>query len=166
MNNNLVAVTDATKPANNRSFVNDAAGRILQGTQNGNTQRQLVVNGEVLGRHGTYLNPDKPADSSGNPNFVTTANFNFGYTKISGSYPAANPGTRTVGAGETLQSIAKSAYGDSSLWYLIADANGLSGDRDLRVGQTLTVPSRVTGAKNSASSFKPYNPGEVVGNFR
>ena len=163
-NNNLVGVRDATKAANNRDFITDAAGRILQSTQNGNTQRQLVVNGEVLGRYGTMVNPDKPNDSSGNPLFVTTANFNFGYTKISGSYPAANPGTRTVAAGETLQSIAKSAYGDSSLWYLIADANGLSGDRDLRVGQTLTVPSRVTGARNSSNSFKPYNPGEVVGN--
>lgn len=163
-NNNLVGVRDSTKGANNRDFITDVAGRILQATQNGNVQRQLVVNGEVLGRYGTMLNPDKPADSSGNPNFVTTANFNFGYTKISGSYPAANPGTRTVAAGDTLASIAKSVFGDSSLWYLIADANGLSGDRDLRVGQTITVPNRVTGAKNSASSFKPYNPGEVVGN--
>lgn len=34
------------------------AGRVLQGTQNGNTQRQLVANGEVLGRYGTYLNAD------------------------------------------------------------------------------------------------------------
>ncbi len=164
MNNNLVAVSDSTKTANNRSFINDAAGRILQGTQNGNTQRQLVVNGEVLGRHGTYLNPDKPADSSGNPLITTGANLNFGYTKISGSYPGANPSTRTVAAGESLQSIAKSVYGDSSLWYLVADANGLASDRDLRVGQTLTVPNRVTGAANSSNSFKPYNPGDVVGN--
>lgn len=164
VNNNLIGVRDATKAANNRDFITDVAGRILQGTQNGNVQRQLVVNGEVLGRYGTMLNPDKPADSSGNPNFLTTANFNFGYTKISGSYPAANPGTRTVTAGETLKSIAKSVYGDASLWYLIADANGLAGDRDLRVGQTLTVPSRVTGAKNSSNSFKPYSPGDVVGN--
>lgn len=122
------------------------------------------MNGEVLGRYGTYLNPDKPSDSAGNPNFITGANFNFGYTKISGSYPATQPGTRAVAAGESLQSIAKSVYGDSSLWYLIADANGMSGDRDLRVGQTLTTPNRVTGAKNNASTFKPYNPGEVVGN--
>lgn len=164
VNNNLAAVTDSTKAANNRTFINDAGGRILQSTQNGNTQRQLVVNGEVLGRYGSYLNPDKPADSSGNPLFVTGSSFNFGYTKISGSYPAANPGTKVVAAGDTLASIAKSVYGDSSLWYLIADANGLGGDRDLRVGQTLTVPSRVTGARNNSNSFKPYNPGEVVGN--
>ncbi len=164
VNNNLVAVTDATKPANNRSFINDAAGRILQGTQNGNVQRQLVVNGEVLGRHGTYVNPDKPADNNGNPLFTSGSSFNFGYTKISGSYPAANPGTRTVAAGDSLQSMAESLYGDATLWYLIADANGLASDRDLRVGQTLTVPNRFTGASNNSNTFKPYNPGEVVGN--
>lgn len=165
VNNNLIGVRDATKSANNRDFVTDAAGRILQASQGGNVQRQLVVNGEVLGRYGTYLNPDQPADGSGNPNFVTAASFSFGYTKIGGSYPAANPGTRTVAAGDTLAATAKAVYGDSSLCYLIADANGLSSERELRVGQTLTVPNRVTGASNSSHSFKPYNPGAVVGKY-
>ncbi|MFN7640853.1 MAG: hypothetical protein ACK5PE_00050, partial [bacterium] len=45
----------------------------------------------------------------------------------------------------------------------MADANGLSSDRELRVGQTLNVPSRVTGGANNSNTFKPYNPGEVVG---
>ncbi|MFN7443999.1 MAG: hypothetical protein ACK5RC_02290 [Curvibacter sp.] len=42
----------------------------------------------MLGRVGSYLNPDRPADSSGNPQFVSGASFNFGYTKVSGNYPA------------------------------------------------------------------------------
>jgi len=46
-----------------------------------------------------------------------------------------------VQAGDTLQGIAQSAYGDSALWYLVAEANGLSSDADLRVGQTLTIPN-------------------------
>jgi len=58
---------DATKGANNRSFINDVAGRVLYANQGGNVQRQLVVNGEVLGRFGTMLNPDKPADSAAWP---------------------------------------------------------------------------------------------------
>ncbi|MCA3237042.1 MAG: LysM peptidoglycan-binding domain-containing protein, partial [Curvibacter sp.] len=32
----------------------------------------------------------------------------------------------------------------------MADANGLSSDRELRVGQTLNVPSRVTGGANNS----------------
>lgn len=55
------------------------------------------------------------------------------------------------------------AYGDSSLWYLIAEANGLSGNSDLRVGQTLSIPNRVTAQSNNASTFKPYDPSRVVG---
>ncbi len=55
------------------------------------------------------------------------------------------------------------AYGDSSLWYLIAEANGLSGNNDLRVGQTLSIHNRVTAQSNNASTFKPYDPSRVVG---
>lgn len=142
---NLTAVTDATSSANNRSFVNDAAGRILLKSQNGATERQLVVNGEVL----AYFKG-------------TSADFKFGYAPISGSYPAAVPGAYTVTSEDSLQSIAKAAYGDSSLWYRIAEANGMTSDRDLRVGQTLTVPAQVNSA-NSASSFQPYDPSEIIG---
>ncbi len=142
---NLTAVTDATSSANNRSFVNDAAGRILLKSQNGALERQLVVNGEVL----AYFKG-------------TSADFKFGYAPISGSYPAAVPGAYTVTSEDSLQSIAKAAYGDSSLWYRIAEANGMTSDRDLRVGQTLTVPAQVNSA-NSASSFQPYDPSEIIG---
>jgi hypothetical protein len=68
-----------------------------------------------------------------------------------------------VRSGDTLQAIAQAAYGDSSLWYLIAEANGLRGNQDLRVGQALNVPTRVSGAQNSASTFKPYDPSKLVG---
>lgn len=143
---NLVAVTDSGNAANNRSFVNDEAGRVLHKTQGSTVERQLVVNGEVLA---VLKN--------------SAADFNFGYTPISASYPQANPGTYAVAANDSLKGIAKTLYGDAGLWYLIADANGLSSDRDLRVGQTLTLPNRVTGASNHAGSFKPYDPSDIVG---
>jgi hypothetical protein len=69
-----------------------------------------------------------------------------------------------VRSGDTLATIAKAAYGDSQLWYLIADANGLSGDRDLRVGQTINIPTKVGGIHNNAGTFKPYDPSKVIGN--
>ena len=68
----------------------------------------------------------------------------------------------TVQAGDTLESIAQTVYGTSDLWYVIADANGLQGDSDLAAGQVLTLPSVTTHA-NSAGTFKPYDPGKVVG---
>lgn len=66
-------------------------------------------------------------------------------------------------AGDTLQSIAQTAYGDSKLWYLIADANGLSGDRDMRVGQAINIPNRVAGNRNDYKTFKPYDAGKIIG---
>ena len=65
--------------------------------------------------------------------------------------------------GDTLQSIAQGAYGDSKLWYLIADANGLRDNNDLKVGQTLIIPNRVTSTYNSSNSFKPYNAAGIIG---
>ncbi|MCP5005958.1 MAG: LysM peptidoglycan-binding domain-containing protein, partial [Planctomycetes bacterium] len=45
-----------------------------------------------------------------------------------------------VGGGDTLQSIASTVWGDASLWYLIADANGLNGNEDLTAGLRLSIP--------------------------
>ena len=39
-----------------------------------------------------------------------------------------NYGAYTVQSGDSLQSIAQMVYGDASLWYLIADANGITGN--------------------------------------
>ena len=193
VNGNLTAITDDTKGENNRSFVNDISGKALQVSQSGNIQRQLVLGGEVLARYGVGIDEVNPRDTNGNPNFApigtssggsvigaipgqvrSGADFNFGYQPINGNYPSASAGSYQVATGDTLQSIAQGAYGDSSLWYRIADANGLSGNTDLRVGQTLSIPNRVgtlhnygansaVGGAGSTGSFKPYDPSKVQG---
>ncbi|MGF6637641.1 LysM peptidoglycan-binding domain-containing protein [Paraburkholderia sp. MM6662-R1] len=66
--------------------------------------------------------------------------------------------------GDTLQSIASSLWGDATLWYILADANGLKGDDVLKAGQMLTVPNQVTNVHNTATTFKPYDPGKAIGN--
>jgi hypothetical protein len=162
-NGNLVSVADSTKAANNRSFVNDAAGRALYVVQNGNVERQLVVNGEVLGRYGVGIDEVTPRVGDADPNFKPLADFSFGYQPINGNYPTASPGSYTVQAGDTLGSIARGAYGDAQLWWRIAEANGLSGDSDLRVGQTLSIPNKVGTVHNSADTFKPYDPSKITG---
>ncbi|NQY38274.1 MAG: hypothetical protein HRT37_25735 [Alteromonadaceae bacterium] len=53
-------------------------------------------------------------------------------------------------------------YGDDNLWYLIADANGLSSGEPLNAGQTLDIPHRAN-TSNNFETFKPYNPAELVG---
>jgi hypothetical protein len=126
-------------------------------------QRQLIVNGNVLGRYGVGINEITPKDSAGNPNFAALASFNFGYQKITGSYPVGTASSYTVAVGDTLRSVANAMWGDAQLWYRLAEANGLSSERDLKVGQTLIIPSGNTTAANRADTFKPYDPSKITG---
>jgi len=168
----LVAVTDSGQAKNNRQFVNDANGVILQKDQgwqtsqsgwNYNTLRQVVSNGNVIGTYGEGSDPVKPSKDDGTPNIVNQSTFDATYRAITSSYPVAGTGTYPVHAGDTLTSIAQAAYGDSSFWYLIAGANGLRGDGDLRAGQIITIPTRASGTRNSADTYRPYDPSALVG---
>ncbi|WP_431256773.1 hypothetical protein ACQ86G_18985 [Roseateles chitinivorans] len=47
---------------------------------------------------------------------------------------------------------------------MLADANGLSGNERLVEGQVLVIPNKVTNIHNNAGTFRPYNPGEAIGN--
>ncbi|MDF0607197.1 hypothetical protein HZU77_016395 [Neisseriaceae bacterium TC5R-5] len=49
------------------------------------------------------------------------------------------------------------------MWYLLADANGLSGSETLVAGQVLKVPNKVTNIHNNSSTYRPYNPGQAIG---
>lgn len=162
-NGYLVRIDDATENSLDRRIANDASGRALRVTQAGNTLYSLIVNGELLGRHGVAPDAVDPRTDRGAARFAQVAEFDFGYRSITGSYPQASVGQYTVHAGDTLASIARSAYGDSRQWWRIAQANGLSGDTDLRVGQSLTLPSLVSGAANSDTTFQPYDPSAIVG---
>jgi hypothetical protein len=54
------------------------------------------------------------------------ADFEQSYEAINGSSLGGTSGGYTVSEGDTLQSVAQAVFGDSQLWYLIAEANGLS----------------------------------------
>ncbi|MFZ2029933.1 MAG: LysM domain-containing protein [Vitreimonas sp.] len=70
----------------------------------------------------------------------------------------------TVQSGDTLQSIASQLWGDSSLWYKLAEVNGLTGDEALIEGTLLNVPPGVIRNTYNASTFTPYDPADIVGN--
>lgn len=161
----LVQVLDGTDPEHNRTFVNDAQGRALFVEQGQTARRQLIVNGEVMGAYGVGLHELAPWDGGGNPNYVNLADFNFSYSKVTGGYPAPSPGAYVVRPGDTLQSVAQGAYGDASLWYVIAQANGLDSPDAMRVGQTLNIPNRVGTTGNSEHVFKPYDPSRITGDL-
>ncbi len=80
-----------------------------------------------------------------------------------GNAELSTPGNYVVSAGDSLRSIALSLFGDAQLWYLIADTNGIQTDAELQVGRNLTIPNKVTNLHNSSATFKPYAPGEIIG---
>ncbi len=147
VNGNTVSVSETFATSKNRSFLTTTPGQILQKTENGQTQYYFYAN-------------DKPIGSSG---ALSSADFDYNYTPVSAQYPGATPGSYVVSQGDTLASIALAVFGDPKLWYIIADANGLNGNGDLRVGQQLTIPNKITNLHNNDKTFKVYNPSEIIG---
>jgi YD repeat-containing protein len=93
------------------------------------------------------------------------ADFEQSYDAINGSSIADTGSAYTVNDGDTLQSIALGIWGDANLWYLIAEANGLTGGSQLVAGQTISLPNKVWSNRNSADTFRPYDPNEALGNL-
>ncbi|SFO54359.1 YD repeat-containing protein [Variovorax sp. PDC80] len=96
---------------------------------------------------------------------TNSADFDENYQPINSYYPSATPGNYTVRAGDTLESIARAVWGDASLWYMLADANGLDGQPSapLVANTVLVVPNRVTNVHNTSETFRPYDPGKAMG---
>lgn len=151
-------------------------GRIM-GAAGDRKHNYYYLNGNRVGNQGNdgidqidYMQELAGKLSKGNENQyrvftpISAADFDENYMAINGTYPAASAGQWTVRAGDTLKSVASALWGDSSLWYILADANGLKGTDELRPGQLLTVPNKVTNVHNTATTFKPYDPGLAIGN--
>ena len=95
---------------------------------------------------------------------VVTADFDQNFSPVNHGEPGAANGSYIVREGDTLQGVAQQVWGDSSLWYLIAEANGMAGTETLRAGQVLGIPNGVTTIHNNSRTLRPYNPAEVIGN--
>ncbi|WP_196491728.1 LysM peptidoglycan-binding domain-containing protein [Burkholderia territorii] len=154
----------------------DASGRIT-GAAGDRKHNYYYLNGNRVGNQGNdgidqidYMQELAGKLGKGNENQyrvftpISAADFDENYMAINGTYPAASAGQWTVRAGDTLKSVASALWGDSSLWYILADANGLKSTDELRAGQLLTVPNKVTNVHNTATTFKPYDPGLAIGN--
>jgi hypothetical protein len=154
---------------------------IYEGAQTRNVAFTTDVSGQVMRR----------LDSSGSQNLAHDASYRLGGRTIgevsssqmlatqNGAFYAdfdqslrslhteqeAAGGSYTVLAGETLRSIAGKLWGDASLWYKLADANGLTGSETLAEGSQLVVPAGVSTYRNAADTFRPYDPNAAMGNL-
>ena len=95
------------------------------------------------------------------------ANFDQGYDPInlSSGGSAATASSYTVRDGDTLRTIALTFWGDESLWFLIADANGLNGTEPLPAGMVLVIPNKVTNIHNKSTTFRVYDPNQAIGDI-
>jgi len=139
-----------------RYFLSNAQGQTLERSDTDN-------NNNVTSTYYFYANGKQIASAGGG---AAPSVEDYYYTPISSEYPQTSPSQYVVQSSDLtagLEGIASQAYGDASLWYLIADANGVS-DGELKAGMLLTIPNKVTNLHNNASTFKPYNASEIVGN--
>ncbi len=99
----------------------------------------------------------------GDPTGTSHIDFDPALDNISSYAQGSAGGSYTVQGGETLGSIAAQLWGDASLWYKIAEANGMSTANALAEGQRLTIPIGVVKSSHNASTFKPYDPAATLG---
>ncbi|WP_256082115.1 DUF4214 domain-containing protein [Massilia sp. YIM B04103] len=144
---NRTKVRDGSKPLIHLWY--DADGHVQSKEDRDTPSFNLIVNGEVLG-----VESEKTEDVLGTI-----------YTGVSSPALKAAPSSYSVQSGnETLQTIAQAVWGDSKLWYLIADANSLEINSKLKVGDILNIPLRANTVHNDYSTFRPYDAAEAVGN--
>jgi LysM repeat protein len=178
-NGRLTSVGIADGRPRTVSFINDANGQVMQRDEadslSGGDPRELhyyfggIAVGDV-GNNGTsdvdYVTSiaDHRAVPGWGPfQYGTTtgtayADFDQAYDPINGLTYDSTSSHYTVNDGDTLQSIAASVWGDASYWYLIVDANGLTGSETLVAGQDLLIPNKVHNSHNSSDVYKVYDP--------
>ncbi|ENW92987.1 LysM peptidoglycan-binding domain-containing protein [Acinetobacter dispersus] len=181
VNGHVSGFTDKKNAQNQRqaTYINNSQGMVLQRNEliNGSMNRYrnfYYVNGQRIGD----VSNDGPSredyvqslqNSRGTPTQakdfkpISSADFDQNFEPINAQYPSSAPSSYVVNNGDTLQSIALSVWGDASMWYMIADLNGLSPSDKLTAGQVLTIPNKVTNIHNNSETFRPYNPGEAIG---
>ncbi|MCW7537965.1 LysM peptidoglycan-binding domain-containing protein [Aquabacterium sp. A7-Y] len=162
--------------------VTDAQGLILrrdevvQGGFNNRRHRYYYVNGVRVGDVGndgpSWTNYVQALADRGKakPDYkrwrpILSADFDQNYQPIGADYPKNVPISYTVKTGDTLQTIAAAVWGDRAMWYLIADANGLTGTETLVEGQRLTIPPKVANIHNNSGTFRVYDPNEAMGDM-
>ena len=169
-------------PNRHLTYATDHMGRILVRKEYPNASHvtpdfqhnYYLYNGYVIGEWGNDNDPamnyaeiiqqQREIKKGDDIKPVTSADFDQNFQPITADFPANAASDYVVRyTGESLSNIAMTVWGDAALWYLIADANGLTGTETLAEGFVLTIPNKVTNIHNNASTFRPYQPGIAIG---
>ncbi|MDC5395740.1 hypothetical protein OHW68_18005, partial [Acinetobacter baumannii] len=144
INGHLSGFVDDKNAQNKRSatYINNSQGMVLQRNELiNNTMNRYrnfyYVNGQRVGD----LSNDGPSREDYVQNLqnnratatqakdfkpISSADFDQNFEPINAQYPSSASTSYVVNNGDTLQSIALSVWGDASMWYMLADVNGLS----------------------------------------
>ncbi|WP_229445345.1 DNA/RNA non-specific endonuclease [Massilia sp. Leaf139] len=164
------------------SYISNAQGLVLRreqynGDKVGMMHRYLYLNGAMVGDVGNdgdarldYAQSLGQAKASREEMYknwtpISSADFDQNYQPINRTYPAATGSTYVVKAGDSLYAIAGAVWGDVSMWYLIAEANGITAETPLTPNQTLTIPNKVTNIHNNSGTSRPYDAGAIIGDL-
>ncbi len=82
---------------------------------------------------------------------------------INEDFPGSAITSFTAREGDTLQGIAAAVYGNASLWFLLADANGLMPGEEIKEGTRITVPNSVKTGRLTSDTHVQYNEGDIIG---
>lgn len=179
------------------SYVLDREGKIIQrrevvgNSTVGRAQDFYYFNDLGVGDAGTFGNSNvdygtelaraqAARDGKGGGKYkveaVTSADFDYNFQPVNSGSLGSSTGRYTILQSDivpgniqaTLSSIAAKLWGDSALWYLLADANGLnvSSQDSVSAGLSLILPNVVTNVHNNSSTFIPYDPNAVQGNVQ
>lgn len=121
------------------------------------TYAQSIANRTAAQGNGAFFNGSSSSTSS--------ADFDLASDNLNSYAQGSSAGMYVVQQGDTLSSIASNLWGDSTLWYKLAEINGRTAESELPEGLPLIIPSGVIRDTNTASTFKPYDPNEVMGNL-
>ncbi|ARR56358.1 hypothetical protein HY78_24325 [Rhizorhabdus wittichii DC-6] len=108
-------------------------------------------------------NPGTGAFRNGASYMTSTSDFAQSSEAINSFAQGSTAGGYTARAGDTLRSVAQQLWGDSSLWYKLAEANGIQSEMALAEGQRLNVPAGISRTSHNATTFRPYQAVDEVG---
>ena len=130
------------------------------GYSGNNGTRETDYNASIANRTATL---GSGAFFNGSTTSVAQGDFDQSLNPITSYDQGSSGGAYSVREGDTLAGLAERLWGDASLWWKIAEANGLTGQAALVEGQALTLPAGVMRATHNAQTFQPYDPSETLG---
>ncbi|MCH2174037.1 hypothetical protein MK489_24920 [Myxococcota bacterium] len=78
-------------------------------------------------------------------------------------FPSTTIEQHSIASGDTLASLAGTYYGNPSLWFIIAEANGLDPATELAVGSQVVIPNTVENGRIPYDSHAVYDAGNIIG---